>query len=102
MFIQITDQEKAKCFLYNPIASAKRYINVLTSFDLLLTKKGCQVGAILKEIEILEHKEAIANKEKYQKDGRVGIEEVHQERDQLIKSMMSVFNNFLHLKFLLN
>ena len=54
---------KKKCFLCNHIKSVESYINILTSHDSLLVKMYL-MGAILKETEILESKEVIANKEK--------------------------------------
>ena len=37
--------------------------------------------------------ESIANKEKYQKDGNVEIQEICKVRDPLIKSAMALFEN---------
>ena len=59
------------------------------------------MGTTLKESEILECKESIANREKSQKDGRAEIQELHQEWDQLIKSAM-FFENLLYLMYVQN
>ena len=47
------------------------------------------------EMEILECKEFTANKENFQKDGKAEIKGLHQERDELIMSVMSLFENML-------
>ena len=72
MFIQITNQEKEKSFLYNPIESVESYINMLTSYDSL--KKGYLTCATIKESEI-----STTNKNKYQKDGKVESQELYEE-----------------------
>ena len=73
-FIQITDQKKQRYFLYNSFDSLESYINMPTSYDSLLAKGAYLMVAILKE--------AIANKEKFQKDGKVDIQELCQEKDK--------------------
>ena len=79
--IQITNEEKEKYFLYDPIKSIESYINICSNHDLLLAKEGYLSGTILNEKEIIKCKEAIANKEKSKKNGKMEIQKLHQERD---------------------
>ena len=95
LLIKITDHEKEKYFLYSPIKSVESYSNMLTSYNLLLAKKAYLAGTTLKETGNLECKEAIANKEKSQTDSKVEIWRLFQERDHVIKSAMSPFENLL-------
>ena len=57
-------------------------------YDSLVANNGCLIDAILKGSEILQCKEAIFNKEKSQKDGKAEIQELYQERDKHIKSLL--------------
>ena len=54
---------KRKYFLYNPIESVESYINMLTSYDSLLSKKWYLKVAVINESKVPEIKEANANKE---------------------------------------
>ena len=46
---------------------------MLTYNDSLLSKKVSMIGTILKETEIIEYNEAIANKEMTQKDDKMKL-----------------------------
>ena len=67
---------------------------MLTSYDSPFAKKGYLMSMISNKTGMLECKEAIANKEKAQKDGKTEIQGL-QEKDLLIKSAMSLFENLL-------
>ena len=73
------------------------FVNMLTSYDLLCTEKGYITGANLKESEIQECKESICQ-QKLWRDGGAEVNELHQEKHQLIKSTMSLFETLHILK----
>ena len=100
LLIQITDQEKEKYFLYIPIESVESNIHLFTSYFLLIAKKVYLVSTILKGSEILECKEDIFNMGKSQKGGKTEV--LWHEKDQLIKSAISIFEKCLYLKFFYN
>ena len=63
-------QAKWKRSTYNSIESIESYINMITTYNSILTKKEC---AIFKKTEILKCKKAIVNKDKSKKDGKLEI-----------------------------
>ena len=73
-----------------PIKLVESYINICNHFDSLFAQRGYLIGAIPKGTEISECNKAIPNKEDIQKDGKGEIQKL-QERDQLIKNAMSLF-----------
>ena len=68
---------------------------MLTSCDLILADRSSLAGAIFITAETLKYKEVIANKGMPQKYVRVGIQKLCQQRDQIIKSAISLFENLL-------
>ena len=48
LWIQITDQEKEKYFIYNSIETLESNINMLTIYDAFYTNKGYLMGSTLK------------------------------------------------------
>ena len=81
LFLQITDKEYKRNFLCNSIEPVQRFIKMLTSYDFLLPKKVYMIGNFLRETGILDFKAVIV---------KVEVHELHQEQDQLMKSMMSL------------
>ena len=73
---------------------------MLPCYDSFLAEKRYLIGALLKETKILECKKDIVNKEKFQKDGKVETQALHQEQDQLIKRTMAFLRTCLYLKFI--
>ena len=63
---------------------------MLTRYDLLLAKKGF----------LLEYQEAIVNKDKSQKDGKIEIQKLHQKSESSSRVQCLVLS-FLYLKFIL-
>ena len=57
---------------------------MIDSFETFFTKKEYLVGIIFKEAVILECKEVIVKKKKFQKNGAVEMKDLCAERDQLI------------------
>ena len=51
-------------------------MNMLTCYYSLIIKKGYPMDTIFRETKILEYKEAIANKEKSPKNGKVEMQEL--------------------------
>ena len=51
--IKITDKEKKKYILYNPIKSVESYIDTLFSYDSLLEKRRNLIGTFPMETEIV-------------------------------------------------
>ena len=60
------------------------------------------MSVILKELEILQASEAVANKEKSQKDNKIELQELHQVIDQLIKRQYLFYKTGCYLKFIHN
>ena len=54
-------------FFYNPIEYVEGNITMIASYNSLLLKKQCLMGTVLKESEVLNSKEVIADKENFQK-----------------------------------
>ena len=57
--IDVTDKEKESYFLFDLIKIVVSYINMITSYELLLTKKWYMMGSILKETEIFQFRFSI-------------------------------------------
>ena len=63
LFTPITDQEREKYILQNIIESVESCIDILTSNDSFLVKKGYLIFAVIKESELLEVKDAIVEEQ---------------------------------------
>ena len=63
LFTPITDQEREKYILQNIIESVESCIDILTSNDSFLVKKGYRIFAVIKESELLEVKDAIVEEQ---------------------------------------